>query len=233
MISFALSFSLLFAIVLGLGLPSAPIPLFDGKTFDGWIQKPLSSWDVNSTDASMASLGTGRGFIYTTSTSSSPGKWGDYRLTFTMRHLRGSPDHQACVLIFNINATLDALGGVQFQVPNGGHWDYRPGHNDDGEKYFTKPGTTSFNVHEWSQVELLVNASTGTARMAVAQPVGSKAVENLAFKDVPTTIPKISPIAWQMHNSGLFDEYKDVTIEENPMVNDLITTKRGIINSLN
>jgi len=33
------------------------------------------------------------------------------------------------------------------------------------------------------------------------------------------------PIAWQMHNAGLFDEYKDVTIEVNPLSNDLITTK--------
>jgi hypothetical protein len=24
----------------------------------------------------------------------------------------------------------------------------------------------------------------------------------------------VGPIAWHMHNAGLFDEYKDVTIEE-------------------
>jgi hypothetical protein len=36
---------------------------------------------------------------------------------------------------------------------------------------------------------------------------------------------KAGPIAWQMHNAGLFDEYKDVTIELDPKEDDLITVK--------
>ena len=59
--------------------------------------------------------------------------------------------------------------------------------------------------------------------MAVAQPPGSKAVEVLDFKDASAA--KKGPIAWQMHNKGLFDEYKDVRIEENPRQNRLITTE--------
>jgi hypothetical protein len=59
--------------------------------------------------------------------------------------------------------------------------------------------------------------------MAVAQPPGSKAVEALAFKD--PAAGKVGPIAWQMHNPGLFDEFKDVTIEMNPKDDDLITVK--------
>jgi hypothetical protein len=69
----------------------------------------------------------------------------------------------------------------------------------------------------------LADASTGTARMAVAQPPGSKAVEILDFND--PTAGRIGPIALQIHNGGLFDEYKDITIEVNPSLNDLITTK--------
>ena len=57
--------------------------------------------------------------------------------------------------------------------------------------------------------------------MAVAQPVGTKAHEVLDFKD--PTAGKQGPIAWQMHNAGLFDEYKDVRIEENPNEDRLIT----------
>src|SRR5436190_19298351 len=38
--------------------------LFDGKTFDGWIQAPTNSWVVK--DGAMASTGAGRGVIYTT-----------------------------------------------------------------------------------------------------------------------------------------------------------------------
>jgi len=119
-------------------------------------------------------------------------------------------------------AVLDALGGVQFQVPNGGHWDYRPGINSGG-KSFKNPTKTHFDKSQWSQVEILVNAQTGVARMAVAQPPGAKAVENLDFNEAGAG--RAGPIALQMHNAGLFDEYKDITIEVDPKVDDLISTK--------
>jgi hypothetical protein len=70
---------------------------------------------------------------------------------------------------------------------------------------------------------MLVDATAGTARLAVAQPVGSRAVEVLRFK-VPEA-GKVGPIAWQMHNKCLFDEYRDVRIEINPATAELITTK--------
>jgi hypothetical protein len=194
-------------------------PIFDGKTLDGWIQIPADSWKV--TDGAMASTGAGRGVIYTKD------DYAKYRLFFTMRHVSGKPDHQACVLIFCTRPeegkkALDALGAIQFQVPNGGHWDYRPGQNKSGQG-FTSSKHPKFKAAEWSQVEMLVDAATGTARMAVAQPVGSKAVPVLNF-NVPEA-GKVGPIAWQMHNKGLFDEYKDVRIEVNPAVDEFITTK--------
>jgi len=175
----------------------------------GWIVK----------DGVMASTGSGRGVIYTAQDFSR------YRLMFTMRHVSGSPDHQACVLIFCTRPLLnekplDALGGIQFQVPNGGHWDYRPGKNNAGGQEFTNPIKPHFDVHSWSRVEILADASTGTARMAVAQPPGSKGIEVLDFND--PAAGKIGPIAFQMHNAGLFDEYKEVTIELNPKTNDLV-----------
>jgi hypothetical protein len=118
---------------------------------------------------------------------------------------------------------LDALAGIQFQLPNGGHWDYRPGHNNAGGEEFNGITKSAYDPRQWSRIEILVDASTGTARMAVAQPLGSKAVEVLDFKD--PSAGKIGPIAWQMHNGGLFDEYKDVTIEENPKSDELFTVK--------
>jgi hypothetical protein len=194
-------------------------PLFDGKSLDGWIQVPADSWEVK--DGAMASAGAGRGVIYTRD------DYTKYRLFFTMRHVSGKPDHQACVLLFCTRPEegkkgLDALGGIQFQVPNGGHWDYRPGHNDGGKGFESLPHP-KFNPNDWSQVEMLVDATTGTARMAVAQPIGGKAVEVLRFK--VEEAGKVGPIAWQMHNKGLFDEYKDVRIEINPATDELITTK--------
>jgi hypothetical protein len=185
------------------------------------LQKSATTgWTVK--DGAMASTGVGRGVIYTA------GDYGRFRLTFTMRHVSGNPDHQACVLIFcqrprGDEKPLDALGGIQFQVPNGGHWDYRPGMNNAGGAEFTSINKVRFDPHEWSRVEILADASKGTARMAVAQPPASKAVEVLAFRD--PAAGRTGPIAWQMHNAGLFDEYKDVAIDPDPEIDDLITVR--------
>jgi hypothetical protein len=166
----------------------------------GWVVK----------DGAMASTGVGRGVIYTEK------DYGRFRLTFTMRHVSGNPDHQACVLIFCSRPgpnekPLDALGGIQFQVPNGGHWDYRPSMNNNGGSEFTSVTKTHFDVHEWSRVEIVADSTKGEARMSVAQPPDSAPVEVLAFKD--PAAGKTGPVAWQMHNAGLFDEYKEVSIE--------------------
>ena len=176
----------------------------------GWIVK----------DGAMASTGSGRGVIYTER------DFGRFRLTFTMRHVSGSPDHQACVLFFCTRPTgdekpLDALAGIQFQVPPGWHWDYRPGKNNDGGAEFSPVTKANFDPHQWSQVEILADATTGRARLAVAQPPGAKAVEVVSFND--PTAGKAGPIALQMHNAGLFDEYKDLTIEVNPEEDRLLT----------
>jgi hypothetical protein len=95
--------------------------------------------------------------------------------------------------------------------------------NNSGGQEFTTVTKAQFDVHAWSRVELLVDAEKGTARMAVAQPPGSRAVEVLDFKD--PTAGKVGPVAFQIHNAGLFDEYKDVTIELDPKDDDLITLR--------
>jgi hypothetical protein len=204
--------------------PEAPLPasmkrIFDGYTLNGWVQFPADSWEVK--DGALASLGAGRGVLYTANS------YDRYRIIFDIRHVAGQPDHQACVLVF-CNAPaggqkpVDALGGIQFQVPNGGHWDYRKGHNNAGKGEFTTLSHPKFDAHQWSRVEIIVDAATGTARMAVAQPAGSKAVEVLDFRD--PTAGRSGPFALQMHNKGLLDEYANIAIEVKPATNDLITT---------
>lgn len=180
----------------------------------------LTGWIVK--EGAMASTGAGRGVIYTAK------DYSHYRLMFTMRHVSGKPDHQACILIFCTRPQpgekpLDALGGIQFQVPNGGHWDYRLGMNNSGGPEFTTVTKAQFDVHSWSRVEILADAAKGTARIAVAQPPVSEAVEVLDFKD--SSAGKAGPIAWQMHNAGLFDEYKDVAIELDPRDDGLKTVR--------
>ena len=208
---------------------SNAVSIFDGQTLNGWIDQENkgtnSGWTV--TNGVIASTGAGRGTLYTAN------DYSHFRLTFLMRHVSGNKDHQACVLIFCRRPQegvkpLDAIGGIQFQVPNGGHWDYRPTengvkHNNGGGKEFTTVTKSKFNVHEWSQIEIVADAKTGIARMAVAQPPGTKAVEILDFSD--PTAGHVGPIALQMHNAGLFDEYKDLKIEVDPASDDLLTTK--------
>jgi hypothetical protein len=195
--------------------------LFDGESLAGWIQVPDDrGWEVK--EGAMASTGAGRGVIYT------EGDYGRFRLLFTMRHLPSEEDHHACVLIFCTRPTAgekprDALAGIQFQVPLGGHWDYRPGHNNDGRDFFTRVLKPEYDVHQWSRVEILADAATGMARMAVAQPPGAKAVEVLRFAD--PTAGRVGPIAWQMHNATLLDEFKDVLIEVDPKGDELVTTQ--------
>jgi len=130
----------------------------------GWIVK----------DGVMASTGAGRGVIYTAQ------DYSRYRLLYSVRHVSGHPDHQAGVLFFcqrpgADEMPLDALGGIQFQLPMGSYWDYRPANNNSESQFFQTINKSQFDRHAWSQVELLVDAAKGTAQLAVAQPPGSKA----------------------------------------------------------
>ena len=183
-------------------------------------QSSLAGWVVK--DGVMASTGVDRGVLYTRN------DYSHYRLLFTIRHVSGKPDHQACVLFFGTRPEagqkpLDALGAIQMQPPPGYTWDYRPGHNNAGKGEFTSHPHPKFDPSEWSRVEILVDATKGTARMAIAQPLGSRAVEVVDFSD--PTAGKAGPIGIQIHNKGLFDEYKDLTVEVDPKVDDLITIK--------
>lgn len=201
-------------------LPPGMAPLFDGKTLEGWVQLPADSWTVK--DGMIASRGVARGVMYTAK------QYGNYRIIFDVRHVSGNPDHQACVLFFGVIPAdgakpRDALGAGQFILPNGSHWDYRKGHNNPSNAEFTSFPHPKFDGHQWSRVEILVNADKGTARLAVAQPVGSPAVEVVDFH-VPEA-GRVGPFALQMHNPGLFDEYANLAIEVNPAVDDLITLK--------
>jgi hypothetical protein len=181
------------------------------------VKSMTASWVVK--DGALASTGAGRGVIYTKD------DYTNYRIIFEMREISGN--HQPCVLLFCVRPAsgekgLDALGGIQFQVPNGGHWDYRPGFNKGGTG-FTNPTKTKYNNHEWSQVEILVNAKNGTVRMAVAQPLGTKGIENLDYANAEAG--KTGPFALQMHNGGLFDEYRNVRVEMDPKEDKLITAE--------
>jgi hypothetical protein len=210
--------------------PSVPLPpgltrIFNGRTLTGWRQDPAASWKVK--DGIIGSLGVGRGALFTVK------QYRHYRIVFDVRHVSGNPDHQACVLFFGLMPQFDhnapdMLKAIQFQVPLGGTWDYRDGYHTAGKgstngNEFDAFPRTPFDPHEWSRVEILVDADAGTARMAVAQPIGNKAVEVGRFH--VKAAGRVGPFALQMHNQGLFDEYANIAVEENPKRDELITLK--------
>jgi hypothetical protein len=192
--------------------------------YDEIVNAKMPGWVVE--DEVIASTGAERGVLYTKMDFE-----GRFRIMFDVRH---APGRAASVLLFCIRPEegerpLDALAGIQFQVPRGHHWDYRPGKNNDGGArhggLFVRnvEEGNRFSGNDWARVEILADATKGTARMAVAQPIGSKAVEILTFND--PTAARVGPFGLQVHHSPTFDWYRNITVELNPEVDDLITTR--------
>jgi hypothetical protein len=182
------------------------VSIFDGKTLTGWKSSKAGLWTVK--DKAIFGNGTARGWIYYKQQA------GTFRWIFTVRQVSGN--HAPTVLIWGTLVPLkDALSAIQFQPPNGGHWDYRPGHNNGGGKFFTTIAHTKISSKNWAQCELIANAKTGVARMACCPlPAGKatcKAVEVLRFKDPKAG--RVGPIAIQVHNKGIHDEYKNLYLE--------------------
>jgi hypothetical protein len=197
--------------------PSAGVPpglhkIFDGTSLEGWVQYPEGNCVVK--DGTLAASGVGRGWCATKE------DYKHYRLLFSLKP-GGTGGHAPTVLIFNTRAPegqkgLDALGGIQFQPPNGGHWDYRPGKNSAGAG-FSKVGGAGPAVNGWHLCEIIANAATGEAKMAC----GGKDV--LHYKE--PTAGKVGPWAIQTHNKGITDAYKDIQVEEGLTDDKYVTVK--------
>jgi hypothetical protein len=197
------------------------VSMFDGKTLDGWTPHKASGWTVKN--GAIHGTGTaGRGWIYY-----NKAQVGDFRWIFNVRQVKGN--HAPTVLIWGTtNPIRDALSAIQFQPPNGGHWDYRPGHNNGGGSLFKQLPHTKWDVKKWAQCEIVATQATGVARMACcplqAGQDTCKGVEVLDFAD--KTAGQVGPLAIQIHNKGIQDEYKSLYVES-PVVTkpgEFITT---------
>jgi F5/8 type C domain/Domain of Unknown Function (DUF1080)/Fibronectin type III domain len=196
------------------------VSMFNGTNLDGWTQSRPDGWVVRN--GAIHGTGAGRGWIYY-----NPKQVGTFRWIFNVRQVTGN--HAPTVLIWGTTSPIrDALSAIQFQPPNGGHWDYRPGHNNGGGSLFKQLPHTKIDVHVWSQCEIVANQSTGFARMAccplAAGAATCKAVEVLQFRD--PTAGRVGPLAIQIHNSGIQDEFRSLYLES-PVVmkpGDFITT---------
>jgi hypothetical protein len=199
--------------------------LFDGKTTTGWtsygktgggIGPVMGTWTVQG-DA-LASTGSMRNVLATN------GDYGDFRVIFSIKHMGGG--HQPCVVIWGRRPPPnDAMGGIQIQSPHTNMWDYRPGQNKNINGM--KVGSVAINDGQWSQCEILAKAS-GDFRLACCQQDAAgnmpcKGTEILHFSNA--SAGNKGPFSLQVHNGGVKDQYKNIYIEENPTVNDLLTTK--------
>ena len=217
------AFSLLFSfwLINGQGLLSAHaasttpfgdpnlVSMFDGKTLTGWTSSDPKGWVVKN--SAMHSTGDARGWIYYKQ------QVGTFRWIFDVRQaaLVGAT-HDPTVLIWGTtNPIRDALSAIQFQPPNSYHWDYRPGHNNAGNNLFKRINTRRLDITKWAQCEIIGNQTTGVARMACCPlAVGAttcKAIEIIDFKDI--TAGRVGPLALQVHNKGIQDEYKGLYLE--------------------
>lgn len=184
------------------------VSMFDGTDLTGWTPSAAGGWTV--TDGAIHGTGTaGRGWIYY-----STKQVGTFRWIFNVRQVSGN--HAPTVLIWGTVAPIrDALSAIQFQPPNGGHWDYRPGHNNGGGKEFKTFSHPKWNVKQWAQCEIVGTQSTGKARMACCPlPTGAvtcKATEVLDFTDA--SAGRVGPLAIQVHNGGIQDEYRSLYVE--------------------
>lgn len=210
------------------GIPGCPAcqPIFDGKSLAGWGQELPNSFVVK--DGVIASTGKGS-HLWTKD------DFQDYRIFFSVRHVLGN--HRPTVTFFNARPVPGAakfvrgLGGIQFQPPHGGSWDYRPGHPGDPKDRpeWVRPVKPEFDNTKWHRCEVLVRGSVGTFRAACCEltgPAPCKATEVLEFKD--PTVARAStkgPFSIQIHNAGIFDEYKDLFVDPSPTGDDLISTK--------
>jgi hypothetical protein len=193
--------------------PPVLTSVFDGTDLNGWTQNPSDTFTVNAADASIETTGNTRGFMYTDS------KYTSYRVLYSVRQLVWL--HWPTVLMFGYSTTADAMDGIQFQLPEDYGWDYRPGHNDAiNATTYGKPSGIQ-NTGVWYRCEILVNSNTHNANSAAAV-LGSPAVHVMSYTDSTlTTTP--CPFALQAHQSGVKDEYKDIYIEVNPPLNELVT----------
>jgi chitodextrinase len=188
------------------------VSMFNGKDLSGWTSSASGLWVAQN--GAIHGNGTSRGWLYYNT------HVGTFRWIFNIRHLPTTKgkDHAPTVLIWGTNSPLrDALSAIQFQPPNGGHWDYRPGKNNGGSGLFKQIPHTKIDSKNWAQCELIANMATGVARMAccplsnASNSTTCKAVEVLDFKD--KTAGRLGLVALQVHNAGLHDEFKNLWIE--------------------
>jgi hypothetical protein len=184
--------------------------IFDGKTLEGWETRGAGAWVAK--EGALASTGKAND-IWTKA------DFGDFRIFFEVRQPMGN--HKPDVIFFGTRpaegqAPKRGLGGAQFQPPNGGSWNYGAGGT------FKRDMNPGFNERNWHQCEVLVKEA-GSFRAACCPKTDTPCKGTLVLTWMGKG--KKAPFGIQMHNPGLFDEYREIWVEENPTEDALLSMK--------
>lgn len=91
--------------------------------------------------------------------------------------------------------------------------------DNGGGKLFQQLSHPTIDSKKWAQCEVIGDQATGVARMACCPLTGTavtcQGVEVLGFTD--KTAGRVGPLALQVHNSGIQDEYRGL-YAESPVV---------------
>ena len=185
--------------------------IFDGQTLNGWHTAP-GAWEVK--EGALSSTGV-NGDIYTAQ------DYGSYRIFFQVKQIKGN--HKPCTTLFgkrpaSPTAVGRGLGGAQFQPPNGASWDYGAGGT------FTRATNPNFNVNNWHQCEVVVKEAGEFKAACCPVNEGGAACKGTLVLSWKGTGRK-HPFNFMIHNPGLFDQYRDVWLEENPTDEGFLSQK--------
>lgn len=182
------------------------LSIFDGESLTGWT--PSEDGEYGVKEGSIWSTGKARGWIYYNTPVDT------FRWIFSVKEIAATgATHQPCVPYWGDPSSKDALAGLQFEPPQSGTWDYRPGKNKyPNYKVTNKPANPDRNV--WNQCEVIANATTGDASMACCQLGNEKSCKTQEIVQIiEPDAGRKGVFALQTHNSGLQDLYKDIWLE--------------------
>jgi hypothetical protein len=176
--------------------------IFDGKTMTGWMCD-AGRWTVK--DGAINAKGMGNNFCLT------EGDYDTFRLTGKSRMVQNPQNHAG--ICWWGGRSQGGGGCLQMTPASGSLWDY------SGGEVRTNPRV--FDYTKWNFFELVVNLKTGTVMIAVnghGYPT---------YTDKKLGSRKKGPIALQLHAGFSELEYKDLSVEENPKEDKLLTVIPG------
>jgi hypothetical protein len=190
-----------------MGLPPPPpgmTKIFDGVSLDDW-ECIKGAWEVK--DGAMWGHYGGEDLCRTKA------DYSNFRIVFN-ENGGGSNNHMG----FGFWGDHGARYGRALVVipPSGAIWDYNP-----PEKMHTM-GVGSANnpiKHQWHQVEIIANRTTGEVLTAVNGKLVS------SHKDTRLAVRKHGPIGFQDHGGASNQFYRDIYIENEPKEFKLLTLK--------